>query len=116
VGDMKKMYIKSLSEVESNLIYSNDLYIADLILFDLDDDRFYYVRNENVLLEKCYDKISGINDQLNSINKYITEALDNSFEINENIFRKCLKMKMKDIYKINKNVFLFNHDLGEWII
>ena len=106
---MKKMFIKSLSEVETNLIYANNYDIGDLILFDLDDDRFYYVRNESAPLERCYDKISRGS-------KYIIDALNNSFEINEEVFKKCLKIKMNDIYKFNKNDFLIQNNLNEWTI
>jgi hypothetical protein len=119
---MKKMFIKSLSEVETNLIYANNYDIGDLILFDLDDDKFYYIRNESSPLEKCYDKISGISNKftnnrfVSNTSKYIIDALNNSFEINEDFFRKCLKIKMNDIYKMNKNIFLTENNLSEWII
>ena len=119
---MKKMYIKSLSEVETNLIYANNYDIGDLILFDLDDDRFYYVRNESAPLERCYDKISSISNKfinnrfVNNANNYIINALNNSFEINEEVFKNCLKIKMNDIYKFNKNDFLIQNNLNEWTI
>jgi hypothetical protein len=114
---MKKMFIKSLSEVETNLIYANNHDIGDLILFDLDDDKFYYIRNESASLERCYDKISSVSSKfVSNANKYIIDALNNSFEINEDVFRKCLKIKMNDIYKFNKNDFLTQNNLNEWII
>jgi hypothetical protein len=122
VADMKKMYIRSLSEVETNLIFANNNDIGDLILFDLDDDKFFYIRNESAPLEKSCDKISRISNKftnnrfVSNTSKYIIDALNNSFEINEDFFKKCLKIKMNDIYKMSKNVFLTENNLSEWII
>jgi len=100
---MKRMYIKAVCEIE-NEPESNC--IGDLILFDLDFNKLYYIRNENANLENSYHYINKGSD-------YINNSLKDSFQISEDFFNDCLKMKMNRIYDLDKNDFLINGGIFE---
>jgi hypothetical protein len=100
---MKRMYIKAVCEIENE---PENNYIGDLILFDLDLNKLYFIRNENANLENNYHSFYKESN-------YINNSLKDSFEISEDFFNDCLKMKMNRIYRLDKNDFLINCGIFE---
>ena len=103
---MKRMYIKSVCEIEND---PENNCIGDLLLFDLDLNKVYFIRNENVNLENSYLHIYKENN-------YINNSLKDSFEVSDKIFQDCLKMKMNKIYDLDKSDFLLKNKLMEQTI
>ena len=100
---MKRMYIKAVCEIENE---PENNCIGDLILFDLDLNKLYFIRNENANLENNYHSFYKESN-------YINNSLKDSFEISEDFFNDCLKMKMNRIYDLDKNDFLINCGIFE---
>jgi hypothetical protein len=112
---MKKVYIKSIFDLEKDRKVNNpreeDL-IADLILYDLDNNSVYYIFNTSEILELSKRSLN----YLLSRNNYMTLALGESCNISEEKFNELLKTPSRNFYQMYKNDLLINLELEEYII
>lgn len=112
---MKKIYVKSVFDLEKDRKVNNpsdwDL-IADLILYDLNNNHVYYIFNTTEILEQSRRSLK----YLLSNNNYMTLALKESYPISEEKFNEFLNTPSRDFYQIYKKQLLISLGLEEEII
>lgn len=109
---MKKLYVKSVSELENDNKTRDCNLIGDLILYDLDNNYIYYLFNTTVILKESKQSLH----YLMSKNNYMTLAFKEAHPISEQKFNELLNTPSRDFYEMNKNEFLKDLELEELII
>jgi len=109
---MKKLYIKSVSDLEKDNKTRDSNLIGDLILYDLDDNLVYYLFNTSEILKQSKQSLS----YLMSKNNYITLAIKEAYPISKQKFEELLNIPSRNFYQMNKNDFLKDLELEELII
>lgn len=109
---MKKLYVKSVSDLEKDNKTPDCNLIGDLILYDLDNNLVYYVFNTTEILKQSKQSLS----YLMSKNNYMTLAIKEAYPISEQKFEELLKIPGRNFYQMNKNEFLKDLELEELII
>jgi predicted DNA-binding helix-hairpin-helix protein len=112
---MKKIYVKSIFDLEKDRKVSNprewDL-IADLILYDLDDNSVYYIFNTSEILELSKRSLR----YSLSNNNYMTLALQEAYPISEQNFNELLNTPSRNFYQMSKDELLISLKLEEYTI
>lgn len=108
---MKRIYIKSIAELEKNYTNKESDLISDLILYDLDSDFVYYIYNTTEILENSRRSLKYLSN-----NQYMGIALKDSYAISEEFFNELLNTPSREFYSMYKKDFLISIGLQEWTI
>ena len=109
--NMKRIYIKSIAELEKNYTNKESDLISDLILYDLDSDFVYYIYNTTEILENSRRSLKYLSN-----NQYMGIALKDSYAISEEFFNELLNTPSREFYNMYKKDFLISIGLQEWTI
>lgn len=110
---MKKIYIKSVIELEKNNQNQNQHHlIGDLILYDLNNNSVYYIFNTAEILANSKRTLKFT---LNS-NNYMDLGLKEAYPISEQKFNELLNTSSRDFYNMYKDDLLKELNLEELII
>lgn len=109
--NMKRIYIKSIAELEKNYTNKESDLISDLILYDLDSDFVYYIYNTTEILENSRRSLKYLSN-----NQYMGIALKDSYAISEEFFNELLNTPSREFYGMYKKDFLISIGLQEWTI
>lgn len=112
---MKKLYLKTYNELK--ISKSNNLYI--LVLFDLNNQLLYNYNTKWFSFDdsdktkiKDYKFSFDILEKFKTMNVY----LENSLQINQNIFENILNTELFLFNKMNKKKFYYKFNLIEHLI